>query len=334
MKVCRWFGCLLVIAALSALVGPLFTHAGEKGKKDKDKKAQKLEWKAFDPEVNAEYYQTMTTETKQKMKVMEMVVDQNQNQTFWVKWTPKKKVKGNWVVTQKIIGVKMDIDIGGNKISFDSTPGDAPNNPMTDFFNALLKLDLTFTITKDMKVESIEGHDDFIKNLGKTNPQMEPLLKSILSKEALTKMIEPTLYVYPSGPVTKGETWKKTSTLDLGPIGTYKTDYTFDFEGKDKKEKEKERIGVKASMTYKLPFAIEKDSELSTAKNEPGTGYALFNPKLGRIDYYKMDMKLKGKLNIDIGGMKTPVELEQEQNATVTTSDTDPVKEIQKKKKS
>jgi hypothetical protein len=357
MKLCRWFGALALLLGVALLAGPNLTalaggkdkdkeKAGEKKGKDKDKaetkEKQKAEaqpaaagdwkWKAFD-EGAKEFYQTLTTETTQKMKVMGMEVTQDQNQTFYIKWIPKKKDdKGNWVVTQRIVGVKMKIDIGGNNISYDSTAAAQPTNPMTDFFKALLDLELTFTIDKDLKVIKIDGNEEFVKKLSKTNPQMEPLLKSILSEDALKKMTEPTLFAFPT---TSAKSWKKESTLNLGPIGSYKTDYSFTLAGKDKDSGD-EKIDVKASMVYtkptekgKLPFQID-DGELS---GKDGSGYALFNPAKGRFDKYQMKMKLEGNLKIDIGGMKTTVELMQDQNAMVTTSDTNPVEAAAPKKK-
>lgn len=331
MRLCRWLGSLLVLAGLAAFVGPTLPVFAQ----DKE---TKLEWKAFDPEAKT-YYQTMSIKTDQKMTVMNMTVQQNQEQTFYVSWTPQKKDKdNNWVVSQKIVGAKMDINIGGNKISYDSTADTQQQNPLTDFFNALLKLDLKFTISPKMKVEKIEGNEELIKSLAKSNPQMEPLLKSILSTDALKRMAEPPLYAFPTEAVKKGKTWSNKSELSLGPIGTYKTDYTFDYAGKDDKKKELDRITVKATMTYvppsekgsKLPFVIESDSKLS---GENGSGYALFNPAKGRFDDYSLNMTLKGDLNIDIGGMKTKVNLEQQQTSRVTTSDTDPVAELKGKKK-
>src|SRR5262245_17454455 len=158
MKRCRWFGSLLVLAGLAAVLSSLTVFA-------QDKEA-KLEWKAFDAGTKP-YYQTMYVKTDQKMTVMGMTVNQTQEQTFYATWTPKTKDKDNWVVEMKIIGAKMDINIGGNKISYDSTAENPQQNPLTDFFNALLKLDLKFTITPKMTVEKIEGNEELIKNLGK-----------------------------------------------------------------------------------------------------------------------------------------------------------------------
>jgi hypothetical protein len=354
MRLCRWFGALVLLVGFALLVSPNLsvlaggkdkdktkTNAQEKEKDKGDKQKQKEEakgaagkwlWLAFD-ENSKDYYQTLKTETTQKMKVMGMEVTQEQKQTFFIKWTPKPKKDGNWVVTQKIVGVIMKIDIGGNTISYDSTAGVQPQNPMTDFFKTLLDLELTFTIDKDMNVKKIDGNDEFIKKLSKTNPQMEPLLKSILSEDALKKMTEPTLFAFP--PDESKTSWPRSSTLTLGPIGSYKSDYSFTKAGKDK-ESGKEKVEIKQSMVYskptekgKLPFVID-DGELS---GKDGSGYALFNPAKGRFDKYVMKMKLEGNLQIDIGGMKTKVELSQDQDATVETSDTNPVDALSSKKK-
>src|SRR5262249_49803455 len=153
---------------------------------------------------------------------------------------------------QEIVGVKMDIDIGGQKISYNSADAATQaKNPMTDFFQALTKQKLTFVISKDLKVEDIKGREQFIKALGETNPQMQQLLSNILNKDALTKRAEPTWWAPPpSGKATKGETWTKTSNLDLGPIGTYKTNFTFTFEGQ---EGDLDKISIKADLKYSPP---------------------------------------------------------------------------------
>src|SRR5262245_46215096 len=113
----RSLGCMVFVAGLVGLVSSrTFVYAQD----DKDK----LEWKAFDKNKDGKYdpfYQGLTTKTVQTMTVMNMDIKQEQNQTFYIKWTPEAQVDGNWVVEQQIIGVKMDIDIGGNKIPYDST---------------------------------------------------------------------------------------------------------------------------------------------------------------------------------------------------------------------
>src|SRR5262245_34320332 len=169
------------------------------------------------------------------MKVMGQDVSQKQTQTFYFSWTPKEQDKdGNWTIIQKIIGVKMTITINDQSISFDSTnAGAQQNNALAEFFKALVDTEFKITVNKAMKVTKVEGRDDFIKRLGTANAQMEPLLKSILSDDALKQMADPTFGFVPGKEVTKGEEWKKTTTLSLGPIGGYENVYTYKYEGKE-----------------------------------------------------------------------------------------------------
>src|SRR5262245_24879627 len=79
-----------------------------------------LEWKFT---KDKPFYQTMTTSTTQNMTVTGTKVEQKQEQTFYFMFTPTKIDKDKKTVTleQKIIGLKMNIDIGGSKLSYDST---------------------------------------------------------------------------------------------------------------------------------------------------------------------------------------------------------------------
>ena len=285
---------------------------------------EKLPFTAFDPKSKP-FFQEQKTETEQNMEVQGQKVTQRQSQTFMILWTPKEKDKdGNYVVTQQIKGVKMNIDIGGNKIEYDSTKKNA-KNPMTDFFDKLMdeKQILTFHISPDLKVKKIEGREDFIKNLSDINPQMKNLLNAILSDKALTKMAEPTWWAYPpNGVVPADKKWKETATLELGPIGTYKTDFDFTFKGDDK-------IGIKTSLTYSppaaadkagLPFVIE-DAEL---KSKSGEGEAIYDKTAGRFKETKLDMELKGDLKIAVGNQTTNVQLTQTQKSSSITRDDNP----------
>lgn len=283
-----------------------------------------LKWKF---EKDKAFYQKMTTVTKQTMKVMNNDVNQTQNQTFYFVWTPIKQDGDNWIIKQKIEGVVMDIDIGGSKIGFDSTKASNVNNPLADFFKALVDAEFELTLSKDLKVTKISGRDEFVKKLVAANPQMKPLLDQILSEKALTEMAEPTFAAVPGKEVEKGKPWTKDTSLDMGPIGKYDNKYTFTYEGKDDKDKKLDKIKVDTALTYKepsestgvggLPFRIKGANLKSTG----ATGTILFNPEKGRIEKSNMNIELKGDLNIEIGGQTTKVDLSQTQATTVETTD-------------
>jgi hypothetical protein len=290
-------------------------------------KAASLKWK-FDKDKA--FYQKMTTETKQTMKIANSDFNQTQKQTFVFKWTPTKIDGDNVTLTQEIVSVQMDINIGNQAISFDSTKEKQPNNPLNDFFNALKGSKFTVVLnTKDMKVTSIEGRQEFLDKLVKTNPQMKPLLDVILSEKALKEMAEPAFAAIPNAEKKKGDSWTRDNALDMGPIGKFDNSYKYTFDG----EKDgKGTIKVESTLKYKepgdaagiagLPFKI-KQADL---KSNTAGGTIIFDPAKGRIEKSEMSVDLKGSLQIEIGGQTTPVELTQTQKSAVDTTDTEPGK--------
>jgi hypothetical protein len=311
-------------------------------KKTEDKKTEDKKESSKDPtkvtlawkfEKGKPFYQTMKTNTTQTMKVMNNDVTQKQEQTFYFSWTPEKEEDGKWILEQKILGVKMDIDIGGSPIKYDSTSPSANNtsNPLSEFFKALVGASFKVTLDpKTLKITNIEGRQKFVDNLVAANKQMKPLLDKILSEDALKEMAEPTFAVVTNEPVETGKTWKKETKLDMGPIGTYKNEYTYKYDGKDEKSS-LDKIDVDTKLTYVapektdgiggLPFKI-KSADL-TSKNSKGTIW--FNRDKGRVEKTDMSLELGGKLQIEIGGQPTQVELSQTQKTEVSTSDSNPV---------
>ncbi len=293
-----------------------------------------LKWK-FTP--NTSFYQEMTTTTEQTMKVMGTDVKQTQSQTFYFKWTPVESTsEGGWKIKQQIVGVKMTIDIGGNKVEYDSTKeGQAGNNPLADFFKALVNSEFTMELDKDFNVKKIEGRDKFVKDLAKANPQMEPLLNQILSEKALMDMAQPTFSAVPNKDVKPGDTWTKETTLDMGPIGSYKTTFKYTYDGKntagaDEAAKKLDKISVTTTLAYTapkdpaagntLPFRIKK----ADLTSKDATGTILFDADKGRIASSDMKLTLTGTLDIEISGQTTQVTLTQTQTTKVTTTDEEP----------
>lgn len=319
MRTCRWIVALVFLA----LVVPAFA----------EDKPVTLKWK-FEPDKT--FYQEMKTETKQTMKVSGSDVVQMQDMTFYFSWTPKKKDGDNWVIQQKILGVKMKIDIGGTKVEFDSTTDKPQGNPLGDFFNKLKDSEFTITLNKDNKVVKVEGRDAFVNKLIGANPQMENLLKKILSEDALKEMAEPTFAVVPAGDVAKGKTWTRDSKIDMGPLGRYENNYKYTFEG----EGADKLYATKIETTTKyvpppdtamdqatgtgagaLPFKIKSGDLKSTSSS----GTVKFDNTKGRVESAEMTLEIKGDLNIEISGQTTKVELTQKQTTTVKTLDKNPV---------
>jgi hypothetical protein len=319
---------LTSLALVLAVALPLVGQDKDKDKGKDDKAKVTLAWKF---EEGKPFYQTMTTNTEQTMKVMGSDVKQTQEQTFYFSWTPKKKTGDSWELVQKIEGVKMNINIGGSPISYDSTKENQTQNALGEFFKALVGSEFTVTLdTKAMKVTKVEGGKAFIEKLGKARPEMKPLLEQILSDAALKEMAEPTFAVLPTKPVAKGDTWERTSTLDMGPIGKYENKYTYTYQGKEGGD---DKIEVKTELKYTPPGEQSKGVgglpfKIKSAKLEStdAKGTILFDSAKGRVVKSDQSLNLTGKLSIEIGGTTTEVDLSQTQKTSVTTSDENPVK--------
>jgi hypothetical protein len=222
----------------------------------------------------------------------------------------------------------MEIDIGGGPIKYDSTKAANADSPLSDFFKSLVGAEFQVVLDKECRVQKVEGREEFVRKLVEANKQMKPLLDQILSEKALMEMAEPTFAVVTADPVEKGKTWKKETTLDMGPIGRYKNEYTYTYEGEDK---DLDAIKVDTKLTYSppekaegaggLPFKI-KSADL---KSKSSSGTVWFNRKKGRVEKSKTDLDLAGKLTIEIGGQATEVELTQTQKTTVKTMDHNPL---------
>jgi len=324
-----------MLAALAVLAGSFMPVAAQGDKKDAPTLDVKA-FKAFDPGAPV-FYQIQKTDTTQTMTVMNQEVTQKQSQTFYISWTSKSEKDKDFVVVQKIIGVKLNIDIGGNKINYDSTSEDQAkqNNPMTDFFNALKTLELTFTIDpKTLAIKKVEGGEKLIEKLSESTPPMKALLKNILSDEAIKQMAQPTWGAIPTSPKKVGETWNSEDIkLNLGAIGSYDTKFTYKLEAPDAKKSGFDKITVTPKLTYKaptdksgaqLPFEILSNSTL-TSVEDGSKGEVFFNREKGRIDSSNITMKLEGNLVIKVGTVETTVKMKQDQVSTATFSEANPL---------
>lgn len=292
-------------------------------------------------EKGKDVFQKVSTEVKQVIKVQGQDLTQQQKSEFFFKWTPEKQEGDNWTLKQKVEGLMMSIDLSGNPIVYDSTKkdatGSAGNPGLMDFFKNLEGSEFTVNWdAKNSKVLSVAGKDEFIKKLGAGSPQMDSLLRKIMTDDALKQMADPTYGLAPDQPKAANESWEKKQTLSLGPIGSYEVTYKFTYKGKDPTQKEWDRIEVGTSLVYKAPtentegllFRI-KAGNLTSENPEPGV--ILYNPKAGRIEKATIKLKIKGDLTVVIGGMETKVELSQEQTTTIDTSDKSLLSEAGKK---
>jgi hypothetical protein len=262
------------------------------------------------------------------MKVMNNDVTQTQEQTFYFRWTPEKKVDEKWILAGEILGVKIDIDIDGNPIKYDSTVADNAANPLREFFKTLVGSKLQLTLdAKTLEVVRIEGRKEIVNEMGTANKQMTPLLDKLLGEDALKEMAKTCFASQLMGPAKPGDSWSKRRQLNMGPIGTYPMTFRYTYTGK-----EGQLAKIKIESTLKthppakqdgvggLPFRIEK-----AALGGREVGVLFFDRARGRLARAESNQKLSGKLTVLIGGQETMVELTQTQQTMVRTTDVNPL---------
>jgi hypothetical protein len=304
---------LLVLAALTATAAPL-----------PNQDAPGLRWKF---EKGRTFYEQMTTRTDQTMTLMGTEVKQVHKQTFVFSFTPEKQDGDRWVLRQKVEAVKVDIDVGGSKIAYDSTDPKAEKGALGDFMQALVGTEFRVTLDRNYTVEKVEGREELLKKLTAANPLSEALIRSLLSEEALKELANPMLISVPRREVDKGDYWVRETRTDMGPVGAWVARWQYVHMGK-----EKGLIKLKAEalkVEYQapqdgggaLPFTVKG----ADFKSKSMSGTVLFDPEKGQLRGAEMSAEIEGALTIDVGGQESKVQLKQTQNTTYQVSDHNPL---------
>lgn len=284
-------------------------------------------------EKDKSFYQKLTTKVEQTLKVQGGGADVplKHEQTYYFKWTPVSVDKDKVVAKQTIEGLKFKMDIAGQTVDFDSAdpnPSGAAGNPgLTEFFKTLVGTEFTVTFGKNGAVEKVDGKEEVLKKLAGVNPQVEAILRQVMSDETLKEMADPAAGITPPEPKGVNESWEKKGTLNLGAVGSYDRTFTYTYKGKDPEKKELDRVEVKPTISFKpattpgggLPFQI-KSGKLDT--KEVKQGVALYNPKAGRVESVRLNLILNGQLTVTVAGTDATVDLVQDQKTELDSADT------------
>jgi RNA polymerase sigma factor (sigma-70 family) len=282
-------------------------------------------------EKDRPFYQELTTTTAQDMRVAGNKVkefNQTQKQTFVLRWTPLKEERGAWLLQAKFIAVKLDLDIGGNLIQYDSTKEDNQASALTDFYKALVGSEFTITLEKDGKVSKVEERRQLVTKLVEADPQMGAIVRQVLSEGALRQMAETPFAGLPPDAVEPGDSWRRTSKLDMGTVGTYEGKYKYTYEGLDGKL---DKIKIRGTLEFQPPaeggagppFKIKK----AQLKSD-GTGVMLFDRAMGRVVSLEFTQQVGGSADLTNGEQEVGVDLRQKQTTTLHTTDVNPVKQL------
>jgi Family of unknown function (DUF6263) len=136
-------------------------------------------------------------------------------------------------ITMKYERVAMDMSMGGQKISFDSSKPDQGNDPLglAKTMGSVAGKELQVLLSENDEITGIENYDEFVKQLGASPvPGMD--MSKMFSKEAVTQMMKGGgLQAMPGHPVKPGDSWPFSTTIDLQQIGKISLKGTYTLKG-------------------------------------------------------------------------------------------------------
>jgi hypothetical protein len=312
--------------AFAALLAGLLA-AGTAAAQDKpqaqpgDNEAVPLHWR-FVP--GKAFYQEVTYEVAQTMKVQAMEVKQRQSQTLWSRWEPLKKVDGKWTLRQTLLSAKM-IDLNRPIVSF---IGPTPPDPIRQALDQLRGASFVVTLGRDGRLEKVEGVETFLKRAFRGKPwEGKESMQAILSGSFTMA----TTTTFPIGPadrrkIKRGESWTREAALDMGPVGKWAVTSRYTYQGRDCAC---DKIAVETTLKHEPPAADAattlrlKEVRLRRAG---GPGVLLFDGTRGRLVRSVVEIGIEGTFTVEIGGVDTKIELSQRQMTTVKITDTNPLK--------
>jgi RNA polymerase sigma factor (sigma-70 family) len=253
--------------------------------------------------------------------------EHRQTQTFFFSWTPLRKEGDSWVLRQKIEAIKFDLEIGGNKISFDSTLDKQTEGGVLDFYRALIGTELTVTLNRQYQVEKIQGREELHKKMLAAHPSMGTLLGQVLGEEALRYVAETSFAGLPRGPVRIGDSWIARRKLDVSRAGAFEVTYRYTYTGtQDRLDRIKIQVeDVRSSRPAAEGAGPVKIANL-TVKSSESSGTLLFDREKGRAVSLELSLKMEAKLFP--GDQHSEMDLIQTTKTTVKTLDVNPIKAV------
>jgi len=277
-----------------------------------------LEWKF---EKDKPFYQELTTEVDQIIKIQSIETRQKQTQIFYLVWTPLEKDGDNWRLRQTILGLKTDIDIGGNRISFDSSQERHQDRSLFEFFQALIGAEFTVTLNKEYRVQKIDGRDDFLKKQRDTKSSMSIVMETLFSEDWMHQMAEISFSGLPKGSIQPGEDWSVKRKRGVGPIGEFSVTDRFTYTGL---EGEFDKVTLRVEGNPKgVPFmGMATENKKVILRRLEYSGTQLFDRGKGRGVSSDFNLALEGTVNV----YRTEMDLSHTQKTTIKTMDVKPLK--------
>lgn len=117
----------------------------------------------------------------------------------------------NFRIEYSVLKMKMDMDINGNQMTFDSQNPD-DSNPMGSLMKTIVAAKINFDLSPTGKVENVSGLDELSKQIS-GNRQMAQSMQMFANQENFGSFISQTFSYIPEKVIKKGEKWSSSFKL-------------------------------------------------------------------------------------------------------------------------
>jgi hypothetical protein len=257
---------------------------------------------------------TLRSETtaKSALKVLGMDMTQNQQQALTHRFTVQKVNRDGSVEFEMfVVDASGKVEMGGG------APIEIPG------LEKLRGAKFNFTLNARREVTDIEGFQAFQNRL---KPEEQLQLSMQFSELNLKESLAELFSSFPARTVNKGDAWQRQGKQDIGPLGSVEQKHSYRYEGKTTTgERTFDRVtstsvwqftprGPAAPGQGVLPFQLKAVN----LKPDDIKSELLFDASSGRLHELKQSARLKGKMTIDVGGMDTEIEMDQQSQTKIT----------------
>jgi hypothetical protein len=291
---------LAVVALVAGVAAPAYGQEVE------------LKWKFKEGE---KFYVEDISNMKQTVTALGQTQKVDQKTTTITSYTIKKVTTDSIEMVMKFENVEVK--------------SDGPIGQFDKFMEKTKGVSFTVTMAPDGKVKRLEGFNEFAKQIVGDDEDTAKLLKMFINEEMFTKGVEQAFGFIPDKAVKPGDTWTRETKIPFGPLGDFKTNSTYTYNGnKDGRDE----ISVKQSMRYQAPKAGTEFAGLfkivkGDLKADNARGKYFFDADKGRLTSAELAMTIRGSLTLDLNGMELTVDLNVEQTGTSRVLDRSPVKD-------
>jgi len=292
MSALRWIGTL---AALLAVAAPALAAPVPE---------EKLTWKFKDGQT---FYQTQSIEFKSVTTVQGMDINVTGKETWYFAWSFVRQNKdGTWEVRLKTLGIKLDMDVAGQKFGLDTTGKPEDDNDVGKTFRGFVGTEFTLTVTTDGQIKKFEGFKEAMDKLAKDSPTNVEAMRKFLTEDNIKQWTAVVLGGLPGKAVAKGASWKTATMLAMNPMGKIKNTNLFSLDG------DKIKLKMEPEVQLSKDADLGNGVKVTKADLKPeGSGTLVYDAAKGRLSSGDIDFTIAGTLGVSANGQESELKLSQ-----------------------